>query len=240
MFVSEGWSNDRWPTGCSDHLTTRQEGPLPATSVRDPGRPTFAARLNLLFEASAPQDPECPGRYVEYTNQQVADEINHRHGAGTSTAEYIRRLREEGGPQPTAPYMSVLADFFGVPLDVFNLTSGAANKTAAVITELERFLNERRPRQGPGETKTLAVLARSASRYWWRGSVVSVADTERRHPKVTVVVPEEPPELTPAAARALWEFLLDAHDQLHTQQRATARPANTFAAEAARSVNHAR
>lgn len=135
------------------------------TPVPNPGRPTFAARLNLLFEASAPEDPECPGRYVEYTNQQVADEINRRHGAGTITAEYIRRLRKEGGPQPTAPYMSVLADFFGVPLDVFNLTSGGANRTAAaVIAELERFLNERRPRQGPGETEALAVLARSASR----------------------------------------------------------------------------
>ncbi|GAA2880814.1 hypothetical protein [Streptomyces mexicanus] len=133
--------------------------------VPNSGHPTFAARLNLLFEASAPEDPQRPGRYVEYTNQQVADEINRRHGAGTITAEYIRRLRREGGPNPTAPYMSVLADFFGVPLDVFNLATGPANRTAsAVIAELERFLAERRRRTEPEGNETIAVLARSASR----------------------------------------------------------------------------
>ncbi|MFE0177965.1 hypothetical protein ACFWZ2_37215 [Streptomyces sp. NPDC059002] len=135
------------------------------TPVPNPGQQTFAARLNLLFEASAPEDAETPGRYVEYTNQQVADEINRRHGAGTITAEYIRRLRKEGGPQPTAPYMSVLADFFGVPLDVFNLTSTAASTTAnEVIAELEHFLDQRLQRQERDGNETLAVLARSASR----------------------------------------------------------------------------
>ncbi|MGA4842153.1 hypothetical protein [Streptomyces sp. G45] len=136
------------------------------TPVPNPsGRPTFAGRLNLLFEAAARPDPKHPGEYVEYTNQEVADEINRRHGEGTITAEYIRRLRREGGPNPTAPYMSVLADFFDMPLDVFNLTSTEANKTAsAVVAELERLLNERRQRQEQAGNETLAVLARSASR----------------------------------------------------------------------------
>ncbi len=61
--------------------------------------------------------------------------------------------------------MSVLADFFGVPLDVFNLATGPANRTAsAVIAELERFLAERRRRTEPEGNETIAVLARSASR----------------------------------------------------------------------------
>ncbi|QEU90498.1 hypothetical protein CP970_05845 [Streptomyces kanamyceticus] len=75
--------------------------------------------------------------------------------------------------------MSVLADFFGVPLDVFNLTSTAANTTAGgVIAELERFLDERRQRQEPEGNETLAVLARSASRLSPQGQarVVQYAD----------------------------------------------------------------
>ncbi|MFD0416829.1 hypothetical protein [Streptomyces sp. NPDC127108] len=126
-----------------------------------PGRPTFAGRLNLLFEAAAQPNPDHPGEYVEYTNQQVADEINRRHGVGTITAEYIRRLRREGGPNPTVSYMSVLADFFDMPLDVFNLTSTEANtKASRVVAELERLLSGRRQ----VGNETLAGLARSASR----------------------------------------------------------------------------
>lgn len=131
------------------------------TPVPAPGESTFAARLNLLFEASAFEDPKCAGRYVEYTNQQVAETINRRHGDGTITAEYIRRLRKEGGPNPTAPYLSVLAQFFQVSLDVFDLTSTAENKTASgLVAELKQLLEERR-QQG---NEALTVLARSARR----------------------------------------------------------------------------
>ncbi|MFJ4988705.1 hypothetical protein ACIP9H_33510 [Streptomyces sp. NPDC088732] len=132
---------------------------------------TFAARLNLLFEASAPEDADQPGRIVEYTNKQVADEINRRHGEGTITAEYIRRLRKEGGPNPTEPYMAVLADFFKVPLDAFKISGEPSEIAAKVMNEAQRFVDSRRRQQQEDRepNETLAVLARSARRLSPRG-----------------------------------------------------------------------
>lgn len=126
---------------------------------------SFAARLNLLFEACAPQHPTRPGHYVEYTNQQVADEINRRHGKGTITGEYIRRLRKEGGPSPTERYLSVLADFFQVPLDAFKITGDPSEIAEKVMAEAQRFVeSKRRQEQEEQETPDVAVLARAARR----------------------------------------------------------------------------
>ncbi|NUL25963.1 hypothetical protein [Streptomyces lunaelactis] len=135
------------------------------TSPHAQGKSSFAARLNLLFEACAPEDPNSPGRYVEYTNQQVADEINRRHGAGTITGEYIRRLRKEGGPSPTERYLSVLADFFQVPLDAFKITGNPSEIADKVMVEAQRFVDaKRRQQQVEQEAPDVAVLARAARR----------------------------------------------------------------------------
>ncbi|NGO66994.1 hypothetical protein [Streptomyces boncukensis] len=126
---------------------------------------SFARRLNLLFEACAPEDPDNPGQYVEYTNQQVADEINRRHGRGTITGEYIRRMRKDGGPNPTERYMAVLADFFQVPLDAFKLTGTPSEIADKVMAEAQRFVEmKRRQREEERETPDIAVLARAARR----------------------------------------------------------------------------
>ncbi|AJT63252.1 hypothetical protein T261_1566 [Streptomyces lydicus] len=53
-------------------------------------------------------------------------------------------------------------------------------------------------------------------------------------------MPEEPPELTPAAATALLEFLLDAHNKLQTQHPTAARPADASATEPVHHTDHAR
>ncbi|MGI5337759.1 hypothetical protein ACQEVS_10320 [Streptomyces sp. CA-181903] len=126
---------------------------------------SFAERLNLLFEACAPEDPEKPGHYVEYTNQQVAAEINRRHGDGTISAEYIRRLRKPGGPSPTERYLSVLADFFQVPLDAFKISGAPSQIAEKVMAEAQRFVEaKRRQQQAQEEAPEIAVLARAARR----------------------------------------------------------------------------
>ncbi|WP_371604995.1 hypothetical protein OG345_42010 (plasmid) [Streptomyces sp. NBC_01220] len=133
----------------------------------DPHPParTFADCLNLLFEASATEDPQKPGQFNEYTNAQVAEVVNDRHGAGTITGEYIRRLRKGDIKSPSVQNASVLAQFFQVPLDTFNaIGSEVAEK---VITEAQRFVDSRRRlmrnEQDP-EQATVAVLARAARR----------------------------------------------------------------------------
>ncbi|GEB50432.1 hypothetical protein [Streptomyces cacaoi] len=126
---------------------------------------SFAERLNLLFEACAPEDPANPGNYVEYTNQQVADEICRRHGEGTISAEYIRRMRKEGGPNPTERYLSVLADFFQVPLDAFKITGTPSEVAEKVMDEAQRFVElKRRQQRAQEEAPDIAVLARAARR----------------------------------------------------------------------------
>lgn len=138
------------------------------TAVTQPhaqGPGTFAERLNLLFAACAPEDPERPGHYREFRPQQVADEINRRHGDGTISAEYIRRLRKEDGPSPTEKYMSVLADFFEVPLDAFKTTGEPSEVARKVMEEAERFIaSRRRQEQEESEAPDVAVLARAARR----------------------------------------------------------------------------
>lgn len=129
-----------------------------------PKAPSFAEVLNLLFEASARKDPDRPGHFVEYTNKEIADEINRRHGDGTITTEYIRKLRQPNGPKPTLPYASVLADVFQVDLDVFNaLGSDASNK---LVTEAQRRVRSRRQTQHADgqDSAEVAVLARTARR----------------------------------------------------------------------------
>ncbi len=138
------------------------------TAVTPPhaqGTGSFAERLNLLFEACAPEDPDKPGHYVEYTNQQVADEINRRHGDGTISAEYIRRLRKPGGPSPTEKYLSPIADFFQVPLDAFKITGNPSQIAQKVMEEAQRFVDsKRRQQQEEQEAPDVAVLARAARR----------------------------------------------------------------------------
>ncbi|MGC5042409.1 hypothetical protein ACLQ16_03725 [Streptomyces albidoflavus] len=129
------------------------------------GPGSFAERLNLLFEACAPEDPDKPGHYVEYTNQQVADEINRRHGDDVISSEYIRRLRKPNGPNPTEKYLSVLADFFQVPLDAFKITGKPSEIAQKVMEEAQRFVDARRQQQREEqEAPDIAVLARAARR----------------------------------------------------------------------------
>ncbi|MFZ3557116.1 hypothetical protein [Streptomyces sp. BH055] len=135
------------------------------TSSHTQGPGSFAERLNLLFEACAPEDPDRPGKYVEYSNQQVAAEINRRHGNGTITGEYIRRLRKPGGPSPTEPYMAVLADFFQVPLDAFKITGDPSEIANKIMAEAQRFVEARRQtQQEEQEAPQVAVLARAVRR----------------------------------------------------------------------------
>ncbi|MET9776106.1 hypothetical protein ABZ023_17930 [Streptomyces sp. NPDC006367] len=122
---------------------------------------TFADCLNLLFEASAKEDPTKPGTFVEYTNAEIADAINKKFGAGTITGEYIRRLRKGDIKSPSVQYASVLADVFQVPLDTFNAVSETAEK---VMTEAQRFVDSRRQMFSSEPEPTVAVLARTARR----------------------------------------------------------------------------
>ncbi|MFG2408715.1 hypothetical protein ACGFR8_31110 [Streptomyces brevispora] len=135
------------------------------TEVPHPPTRGFADCLNLLFEASATETAGKPGQFTEYTNAQVAEEINRRHGTGTITGEYIRRLRKGDIKSPSVQYASVLADFFQVPLDTFNaIGSETAEK---VINEAQRFVDSRRRlmRNEQGEEPpTVSVLARAARR----------------------------------------------------------------------------
>ncbi|MEV0487324.1 hypothetical protein AB0I69_42830 [Streptomyces sp. NPDC050508] len=129
-----------------------------------PKAPSFAEVLNLLFEASARADPDRPGKFIEYTNKEIADEINRRHGDGTITTEYIRKLRQPNGPKPTLPYASVLADVFQVDLDVFNALGGdASNK---LVREAQRRVRSRRRTRHADDqdSEEVAVLARTARR----------------------------------------------------------------------------
>ncbi|MEU5978467.1 hypothetical protein [Streptomyces sp. NPDC047315] len=124
--------------------------------------PAFAACLNLLFEASAKENPAAPGTFVEYTNAQVAEAINDKHGPNTITSEYIRRLRKGDIQSPSVRYASVLADFFQVPLDTFN---AIGSETAAkVMAEAQRFVDTRRRTSEEPEPPNVAVLARAARR----------------------------------------------------------------------------
>ena len=57
-------------------------------------------------------------------------------------------------------------------------------------------------------------------------------DAEEDPAELTVILPEEPPTLHPAAARALWNLLLDAHERLEAQQSSDPSPTDTATTEA--------
>ncbi|MFI1532155.1 hypothetical protein [Streptomyces griseus] len=130
-------------------MTTDPHAQVPARSFTDV--------LNLLIQASATEDPDNPGVFVEYTNQQIAGEINRVHGPKTITAEYIRRLRKGDIKSPSVNVASLLARFFQVPLDTFDAIGG--EKAERVMAEAQRFVDARR--QTP---KAVAVMARAARR----------------------------------------------------------------------------
>ncbi|MER6109271.1 hypothetical protein [Streptomyces hirsutus] len=129
-----------------------------------PAARTFADCLNLLFQASAKEDPAKLGTFVEYTNAEIAEAINKKHGPGTITSEYIRRLRHGTIKSPSVRYASVLADVFQVPLDTFNAMGGEVAQK--VMAEAQRFVDSRRQmlHVEEHEPPTVAVLARAARR----------------------------------------------------------------------------
>ncbi|WP_159047704.1 hypothetical protein [Streptomyces sp. WM6378] len=89
--------------------------------------------LNLLFKASTGPSGK------EYTNKQVADDINERAGRKAISDETIRKLRHEGSPSPSLDKVSLLADFFHVPLDYFR--TGKIQEE--VIGELKKRLHQK-------------------------------------------------------------------------------------------------
>ncbi|MGW2550017.1 hypothetical protein [Streptomyces sp. NPDC001635] len=129
-----------------------------------PAPRTFADCLNLLFQASAREDPSKPGEFVEYTNAEIAEAINKQHGPGTITAEYIRKLRKGDIKSPSVAYASVLASVFQVPLDTFNAIGSEVSEK--VMEEAQRFVDRKRRMLSDQESEppTVAVLARAARR----------------------------------------------------------------------------
>ena len=127
---------------------------------------SFTERLNLLFKASAVENPDRPRTYTEYTPTQVAHEINTKFGAGSITDEYIRKLRRGDIKSPSVLMASYLAWFFKMPLDVFAAVtddepsepSEIANK---VLAELQRIAAVKSPDH---QDESIQVLARSAGR----------------------------------------------------------------------------
>ncbi|MFI7415255.1 hypothetical protein ACIBU0_42145 [Streptomyces sp. NPDC049627] len=135
-----------------------QEPAEPKAQVR-----TFQEVLRLLLKAQAKEDPHKPGEFIEPTNTEVADAINARFGAGTITNEHIRRLRNGTVKNPGLEVASILADFFGLPLDVFKATGSETSQK--VVEEVQRFLESRRPTQSEEpEPPTVRVLARTTRR----------------------------------------------------------------------------
>lgn len=122
----------------------------------------FAAKLNLLFQASAYSDPTRHGARVEYTNRQVADKIAADLGERKITAAYIGQLRQDGGPNPSVEKASLLAKFFRVPLDYF--TEGPT--ADEVLAELRRLVADRAAREAASfeDSEQITLLARSARR----------------------------------------------------------------------------
>lgn len=127
---------------------------------------SFTDVLNLLIQASASEDPNNRGEFIEYTNQQIAGEINRVHGPKTITAEYIRRLRKGDIKSPSVTVASLLARFFQVPLDTFDAIGG--EKAERVMAEAQRFVDARRQtlraNEQDSEPQAVAVMARAARR----------------------------------------------------------------------------
>ncbi|MFJ2225649.1 hypothetical protein ACIOFY_37105 [Streptomyces anulatus] len=126
----------------------------------------FTDVLNLLVQASAKEDPDNPGEFIEYTNQQIAGEINRVHGPKTITAEYIRRLRKGDIKSPSVNVASLLARFFQVPLDTFDAIGG--EQAERVMAEAQRFVDSRRQTlrasEQDSEPQAVAIMARAARR----------------------------------------------------------------------------
>ncbi|SEE83540.1 hypothetical protein SAMN05216483_6713 [Streptomyces sp. 2131.1] len=124
---------------------------------------TFQDVLGLLLKAQAKEDPTRPGEFIEPTNTEIADAINKKFGAGTITNEHIRRLRNGTVKNPGIEVASILADFFGLPLDVFKATGSETSRK--VVEEVQRFLDARRPTQSEDpEPPEIRVLARTTRR----------------------------------------------------------------------------
>jgi hypothetical protein len=122
---------------------------------------SFSEVLNLLLESQAREDPKNPGTFVPPTNTEVAEAINGKFGPGSITGEYVRRLRKGDIKSPSVQAASLLAAFFGLPLDVFNATGSETSKK--VMEEVQRLTAYRR-RTLDDEAPTVAVLARAARR----------------------------------------------------------------------------
>ncbi|MCD9903214.1 hypothetical protein LUR56_31175 [Streptomyces sp. MT29] len=156
-------------------MTTDRHAPAP------PPR-SFADALNLLVEASARQDPDNPGKFVEYTNQEIADEINRVHGPESSiSAEYIRKLRKGAIKSPSVANASLLAHFFQVPLDTFSAVGG--ENAEKVMAEAQRFVDARRQSLRSDDQEpvpqTVAVMARAARRLSPAGQARAAQYVER-------------------------------------------------------------
>ncbi|MCX5182567.1 hypothetical protein [Streptomyces sp. NBC_00268] len=131
---------------------------------------SFTERLNLLFKASAVENPDRPRTYTEYTPAQVAHEINKKFGAGSITDEYIRKLRRGDIKSPSVLMASYLAWFFKMPLDVFAaVTDDEASEPSEIANkvwaELQRIATVKSPQhEDPEPNETIRGLARSAGR----------------------------------------------------------------------------
>ncbi|MBK3645048.1 hypothetical protein [Streptomyces sp. MBT33] len=135
---------------------------MTAEPPTQPQPPSFRDVLNLLVESQARENPDKPGEVILPTNQEIANAINAKHGAGAISDETIRKLRKGDIKSPSFQIASLIADSFGLPVDVFNGGSETAQK---VVKEVQRFLeSKRRTLSVEPEPQTVAVLARTTRR----------------------------------------------------------------------------
>ncbi|MET8717442.1 hypothetical protein ABZV52_30200 [Streptomyces sp. NPDC004735] len=125
--------------------------------------PTFQQALNLLIQSQATEVAEGSGTFIEPTNRQIAAAINAKHGEGSITEEYIRKLRKGDIKSPSVMQASRIADVFQLPLDVFNATS--SDTLTKVVDEVQRFVDSRRQMlSDEQEPPTVRALARTTRR----------------------------------------------------------------------------
>ncbi|WP_181803213.1 hypothetical protein [Streptomyces shenzhenensis] len=135
---------------------------MTAEPPAQPQPPSFRDVLNLLVESQARENPDKPGEVILPTNQEIANAINSKHGAGAISDETIRKLRKGDIKSPSFQIASLIADSFNLPVDVFNGGSETAQK---VVKEVQRFLeSKRRTLSAEPEPQTVAVLARTTRR----------------------------------------------------------------------------
>ncbi|MET8696836.1 hypothetical protein ABZV65_30350 [Streptomyces bauhiniae] len=191
--------------------------PVPAAMPEFVPPQTFADRLNLLFAASAPESPPGSGVYVEYTNPQVAAEINRVFGDGTITGEYIRRLRKGESKSPSFSYVEYIAAaferFFGFPVDLGLFKANLSNAATRTLAQAQKVAAAKKG-QGVGFEQALAAMQRSAAPA--RHTV-----DESQEPPVARVLARSTRRLNPANVQRLAEMadrLQAAQDQLDVVQ----------------------